>query len=95
VAGLLVLSMSATPALAHDEGYGGGGYFGIFRQHLNDELEHLNFHRQFNYAHEEAHARGFDSSAEHRAWHRAYGATHQDFHQDHPGVGYWGWSRYR
>lgn len=85
LAGLLLLGVPATSALAHDDDHIGGGYRGLgfyeslFRQRLRDELEHLWFRREFADRREVAHERGFNG---------ADGAARRDFLDGRPRPGF-------
>jgi hypothetical protein len=64
---VLMLSIPAVPALAHDDEDRGSGGHGQLHDQLSD-------------SHERAHDEGFESRAEHRAYHRALRDYHDDSH---------------
>jgi hypothetical protein len=82
VATVVLLSVPAVPALAHDdEDYGYNS--------------HDRFHDQLSDAHERAHEYGFYSRGEHRAYHRALRDFHDEAHGYQPAPQYYYYSRPR
>lgn len=73
VATAIAFALPAGAALAHEN----DSWWG-------DQEEHQGFHDEADYAHADAHARGFYSGAEHRGYHRALKQMHREFHYDHP-----------
>ena len=65
MAAVLLLSVPAVPALAHDD-------------EDNGYDSHDRFHDQLSDAHERAHEYGFYSRGEHRAYHRALRDLHDE-----------------
>ncbi|MBL6938313.1 MAG: hypothetical protein ISS15_06915 [Alphaproteobacteria bacterium] len=99
-AGALLLTTAAVPAAAHDwDGYGygrydsgGGYYYNVVRQHVQECRQHERFHEQLDALHGDAHDEGFDGRDEHDDLHDALDQAHGDYHADHPGLrncGYW------
>jgi hypothetical protein len=81
-AAVLLLSVPAVPALAHDD-------------EDNGYSSHDQFHDELSDAHERAHEYGFYSGAEHRAYHRALRDLHDQAHGYQPAPQYYYYSRPR